>query len=273
MHLRTSILCTGLALLAPGTALGQDLASRIDAAPADATVRFTYAAKPGVCGNGDNISWNDDDEDEPHTRVRRNGRTYISSGRNRWMDGDCEVGPVRIELTRRNGDITRTRVRVGGDVRSNVTDLGMVSTRAAVDYILSDLIREDEERAAEPAPLAALLADSVEPWPLLLAAARDQDIRRDVRKSAVFWIGQAAADKATEGLESLVGDDDEDVEVRKSAVFALSQQNTGRSIETLMTIARENPEPEVRKSALFWLGQSDDPRVLSFFEEILLGRR
>jgi hypothetical protein len=28
-------------------------------------------------------------------------------------------------------------------------------------------------------------------------------------------------------------------------------------------------DPELRKTALFWLGQSEDPRALGLFEEIL----
>ncbi len=34
---------------------------------------------------------------------------------------------------------------------------------------------------------------------------------------------------------------------------------------------RDRPH-EVRKTAVFWLGRSDDPRVIGFFEEVLLGK-
>jgi hypothetical protein len=36
-----------------------------------------------------------------------------------------------------------------------------------------------------------------------------------------------------------------------------------------MRIARTNDDPELRKTALFWLGQSEDPRAVTLFEEIL----
>jgi len=32
---------------------------------------------------------------------------------------------------------------------------------------------------------------------------------------------------------------------------------------------RGNPDPELRRKAIFWLGQSDDPRALALFEEVL----
>ena len=34
-------------------------------------------------------------------------------------------------------------------------------------------------------------------------------------------------------------------------------------------LARTHRDPEVRKQAMFWLGQSNDPRALAFFEEVL----
>ncbi len=36
--------------------------------------------------------------------------------------------------------------------------------------------------------------------------------------------------------------------------------------------SREAAQAETRRSALFWLAQSEDPRVVPFLEEILVGR-
>jgi HEAT repeat protein len=52
-------------------------------------------------------------------------------------------------------------------------------------------------------------------------------------------------------------------------VFALSQRPRDEGVPALIRIARENPDPELRKKAIFWLGQSDDPRALALFEELL----
>jgi HEAT repeat protein len=57
--------------------------------------------------------------------------------------------------------------------------------------------------------------------------------------------------------------------VRKQAVFALSQRPSDEAVPALIRIARSNREPEIRRTALFWLGQSEDPRALGLFEEIL----
>ncbi len=40
----------------------------------------------------------------------------------------------------------------------------------------------------------------------------------------------------------------------------------------LIAVARTNRDSEIRKKALFWLGQSNDPRALDLFEELLTRR-
>ena len=115
----------------------------------------------------------------------------------------------------------------------------------------------------------AVLADSVSIWPDLLKIAKSDDITRKTRRSAVFWLGQAAGDAATKGLTDLVDDGNQDREVRESAVFALSQRPRDEGVPALIRIARENKDPDLRRKAIFWLGQSDDPRALSLFEELL----
>jgi HEAT repeat protein len=70
-------------------------------------------------------------------------------------------------------------------------------------------------------------------------------------------------------LDSIVRDARGDREVRQKAIFALSQRSNDEGVPALIRIARNNPDPELRKTALFWLGQSEDPRAVDLFEEIL----
>jgi hypothetical protein len=256
-------LFTGATLLAPVPSAAQSLAARVEAAPAAATVRFTFESRPGVCGNGENISVRSLSED---------GITVSSTraGRSGWMS-ECTEGPVQMELGRAGGRITSAAARVGGEPRTDGIDLGAVAPAVAVEYLLSvDVLGAAERRAADHMIFASTLA-AAESWPGLLRVARDQEVTAGARKSAVFWLAQAAGDKATAGLRSIVGDDAEELEVRKQAVFALSQIRSDGTIDTLIEIARTNPEPELRKNAMFWLGQSGNPRALAFFEEILRG--
>ncbi|HYU10245.1 MAG TPA: HEAT repeat domain-containing protein [Gemmatimonadales bacterium] len=241
----------------------QPLERRVAGAP-DGSVRFSFAAKPGVYGNGRNvISW-DCDKGNCHNQVDGNWNDHDD------RDAPCDSGPVRVALTKTSGRVTDLRVYVGGEWRatSSATDLGMVSTKDATTYLL-DLAQRDDSRAAEKAILPAMLADSAVIWPGLLKIAKDANISRKVRRSAVFWLGQAAGDAATKGLTDLVDDGNADREVRESAVFALSQRPKDEGVPALIRIAKQNRDPDLRRKAIFWLGQSDDPRALSLFEELL----
>ncbi|PYP17731.1 MAG: hypothetical protein DMD54_06785 [Gemmatimonadetes bacterium] len=254
-----------LLLLLAGTAQAQSLEKRIAAAP-DGSVRFSFSARPGVFGNGRNsISWGCDQGNCRHRQVDDNW----DSDDHDW-DAPCDSGPVRVALRKSSGRITNLRTYVGGEWRPNTsaTDLGVVGTKDATSYLLSVAARDDS-RVAENAIFPAVLADSVTIWPDLLKMAKDEKVSRKVRRSAVFWLGQAAGDAATRGLTDLVADGDQDHEVRESAVFALSQRPHEEGVPALIRIAKDNKDPDLRRKAIFWLGQSDDPRALSLFEELL----
>jgi HEAT repeat protein len=92
---------------------------------------------------------------------------------------------------------------------------------------------------------------------------------RDLRKQALFWIGQRAGKRSLEVLGNVVEKSDDDTEVQKQAVFAISQRPKDEAVPLLIKIARNHPKAEVRKQAMFWLGQTGDERALEFFKEIL----
>ncbi|HEV8177760.1 MAG TPA: HEAT repeat domain-containing protein [Gemmatimonadales bacterium] len=102
-----------------------------------------------------------------------------------------------------------------------------------------------------------------------LRLARAPKVSEDTRSKAVFWLSQAAGEAAGAALDSIVHDDRGDREIRKKAIFALSQRSNDEGVPVLIKIARANSDPELRKTALFWLGQSEDPRALDLFEELL----
>jgi hypothetical protein len=260
----TSIAGTALAVLAavasPLVASGQSIASRV-ARVSNGTVRMTFAAKPGICGSGNSIR---------HGNGNMNWGNRDESRDVEW-DSDCSVGPARVVLDRRNGELSDLRFYVGGRWRaasSDVVDLGNVSAHDAADYLIS-IAQSERGSMGSKAIFPATIADSAVIWPALLKLARDADVPRNTRTQSVFWLGQAAGDAATRGLNDLVVDNSVDREIREQAVFALSQRPREEGIPALINVARTNKDPEIRKKALFWLGQSNDPRALDLFEELL----
>lgn len=244
-------------------ALGaQSIADRVTRA-GNGSVRLTFATRPEICGNNGNFrrggDWNGN---------FGSGRT--SSRDVEWESG-CDYGPARLVLDKRDGEIVALRFYVGGRWRqpgSDVTDLGTVSAKGAADYLLS-LANTLPGKAGRDAIFPATVADSAEVWPGLVRLAKNEDRPRETRKQAVFWLGQAAGEAATSGLDSLSRDSSVDREVQKQVVFALSQRPRDEGIPVLLRVARTHRDPAVRRDAVFWLGQSNDPRAIALFEELL----
>src|SRR5436853_2843173 len=102
---------------------------------------------------------------------------------------------------------------------------------------------------------------------LIRVAETDSD--NELKKQALFWIGQRAGQRSLEVLGKTVDSDDADTDVQKQAVFAISQRPKDEAVPLLIKIAKTHAKPEVRKQAMFWLGQTGDPRALEFFKEVL----
>lgn len=101
----------------------------------------------------------------------------------------------------------------------------------------------------------------------LVALART-DARPKVRGEALFWLAQKAGVKAADAITQAIEQDPE-TEVKKRALLALSQMPKDEGVPLLIKVARTHANPAVRKQAMFWLGQSNDPRAIEFFAEIL----
>lgn len=251
--LKTAVTILALSAVFTTATTAQDLARRV-AAVKDGVVRLSFATQEGVCGNGDNISVHRGDKERDWT-------------------SDCKAGPALVQITKSGGTITRIKTHVGGRwlPRSDATDLGSVSPKEAVTLLLG--IAKSGGDAADDAIFPTVIADSVTVWPELLALAKNENATRKTRKSALFWVGQEAAEEVTKGLQEVAEDEKQESEVRKSAVFALSQRPNDQAVPALIKTARTAKDPQIRKSAVFWLGQSNDPRAVDFFEEVLAAKR
>ncbi len=244
---------TGLAVVLASPVTAQSLRSRIEGAP-DGLVRISYAGKPGICGSGE-------------------GSIHRRSSRDDGWERNCDDGPVRAALDLSGGQVRSVRTYVGGRwgaAPGRVTDLGPVSAAEAAAFFLA--LAEQGRSIRGDVILPAVLADSAEVWPGLLQVGRNPELPRETRRQAVFWLSQEAGEEATRGLADLAEDRSQDREVREQAVFALSQLSGNRGVPALIGVARNDGDPQIRRRAMFWLGQSEDPRALALFEELLAGR-
>ncbi len=145
--------------------------------------------------------------------------------------------------------------------------LGSARERRGYDT-LKRMVRDDPSDRVRDKVIFALSVSKVpESVDTMIAVARD-DRSTHVRGQALFWLGQKAGKAATQAITAAI-EDDPDTDIKKKAVFALSQLPKDQGVPLLIQVARTNKNPAVRKQAMFWLGQSNDPRALDFFEQIL----
>ena len=141
-----------------------------------------------------------------------------------------------------------------------------VSTHASLDY-LKGLSSSSSNRLANNALLAISRHDGVDATGTLISLAKF-DPSSHVRGQALFWLAQRADKQSASAITDAI-DNDPDTKVKRQAVFALSQLPKNESVPKLIEIARSQKNLEVRRQAFFWLGQSQDPRALAFFEDVL----
>lgn len=102
----------------------------------------------------------------------------------------------------------------------------------------------------------------------LLDIAKDSSYDEDVRKDAIFQLGQRRS-TTMDMLESVYAAAKGNDDVQKQVIFVYSQRSDPAAVDKLMDIAKHDPDIEMRKNALFWLGQRNDPRVRQFLLDLI----
>ncbi|MGH7638582.1 MAG: HEAT repeat domain-containing protein [Gemmatimonadaceae bacterium] len=237
----------------------QSLGSRI-AAAANGPVNFHFAARPGICGDGEHF-------------IRTGRSSYHGSFHSGRPMEPCIFGPVQVRVTLENGVAHRVQYWVGPLRQREGTNLGAVSATEAARWLMS-VAQRGSPSASAKAIMPAVLADSAVVWPALLEVAKDRDTRsRATRRDAMFWLSRFASGKVAGHDNDPLFEPDEnasaDEDVKMHAVFVLSQLPRQDGIPALLDLARTHPSWRVRSQAMFWLGQSADERALELFESVL----
>ena len=241
------------ACLLPRTSDAQSIASRVTSVR-DGKVRMSFASRDDICGWDNGISTRHSTSSRNRSSWSRNDSEDVS------YDEECSAGPARVVLTLRAGRVEKVRAYVGGRWRvpSDARDLGTVSAREAVDYLLA-VANADAGKGSENAIFPVTLADSVDIAPRLAAIGENESKSEDLRGQAIFWLGQTRTGAAGDLLRSLyrkIRNED----VKDKVIFAMSQQGSEESQNWLIDLASNSGESiEMRKKALFWAGQSRAP--------------
>ena len=139
----------------------------------------------------------------------------------------------------------------------------------ALKTFFVEMAENQPDELAEDALGVLGLVDGLVVWPELERFAGDRSRSGEFRSAALFWLSQETHRKVVSTLESVARADEDEIEVREAAVFALTQQTQADPVPILMDLVESTTDPDLIRTTLFWLAQEDDPRVLTFFGDLL----
>ena len=150
----------------------------------------------------------------------------------------------------------------GEDERAEALNaLMQMSAENAMPILKAVLAKKDECSAGlrEKAVFLVSQKRTSETEDILLEVVRN-DPSQEVKKKAVFWMGQVNTDRAAQALVTMLETSTVPEELREQAVFALMQQRSERGQVAVRRIAEDDRSPtELRGKAVFWLGQHRSP--------------
>lgn len=260
--MRHLILATAALAGVAADATAQSLTDRVANAQ-QPRVQFTFDARPEVCGNG---------------------RSFHQIAGNSWYgsysEGDrrepCVNGPVRVLLDRAGRDVISIATFVGPvpEAVPGVADLGLVGTREASDYLLG-IAERGQGHVSRDAIMPAVLADSVDVTPRLLAIARNQNAPRETRRSAISWVARPLDTRERNvreiatALAAIAADEDDNQPVRERALQSLARLEHGAGTTHLLDLARDARRSWLAREALSALNASGDPRARQYLREVV----
>jgi HEAT repeat protein len=101
-------------------------------------------------------------------------------------------------------------------------------------------------------------------------ADQEVDHEAEIKAMALHSLIMADPEKAIPYLSKVLQNrTPETAELRGQAVFILGQQESDETLDLMLDVVRNDPDPEVKAHAAFWLSQVDDPRAIDATIEIL----
>ena len=244
--------CVAGVIGSAGESSAQTLANRIASSSAR-SVQFSYAARPGVCGDG---------------------RSYISTGQNfvgsynsNTQLEPCQPGPVRVVLDLADRAVVGMRTYVGNDpAQAVVADLGTVPASEAADYLITVASRADG-RIGRDAIFAATLGNNAVPSSRLLDIARDTGRPLETRYAALSGLTRSnpqELDRISAAIVQMARNEDDAQRMRTHALSALSRLEGGAGVPPLIQLASGNSTSWIARESMRVLSKSGDPRARQF---------
>jgi HEAT repeat protein len=217
-------------------------------------------AVPIIKGDRQSCCWNNDSRGcflEPHnndqgvaiangTTVKLEGPTHLmvlfrvenrQVGKVRSFTPECELDAGGLPFTWLTGVSAPESIKLL---------LGIAKDTAA------GAARDQVRRADSALSAIALHADPAADAALEELVAQNQP--EQVRRQAIFWLGNARGQRGFEVVSRVVREDPSD-KIREHAIFALTQSKDPQALAVVVGVAHNDKSVRVRGQALFWLAQ------------------
>jgi len=178
---------------------------------------------------------------------------YGSVRDNLTLDGEAQIY-VSIE-SGKPGHIRALSPQCRVTSRREIRDLGVVSTDESLAWLESQ-VRLYARKAGDA--LAAIAIHRGSEALRYLSDLADSGPATEVRKDAIFWLGQVRIGESSGELERLMSRDD-NADIRQHAAFSLAQSAAPDRGAALIRQGHEDKDAEVRSQAWFWLAQTGLP--------------
>jgi HEAT repeat protein len=179
-----------------------------------------------------------------------------------WLGQTPGHHPMLEELARNEQEDLEVR-------KQAVFSIGISQDQSAMSTLERLYSTVNEREVKRQVIFGAFVNQDKEASADFLIKRAESDPDRELKKQALFWLGQKAGQRSMEVLGKTLENNDEDTDVQVQAVFAISRRPKEESIPNLIRLAKTHPKGAIRNQALFWLGQSGDERALEVFKEIL----
>jgi HEAT repeat protein len=237
-----------LTLLSPSVTI-----AGLDALDADGWYTWRFDAAEGApawcCFSGD--------FDEPASHAcNLDGRHQGYTSCDEPLPAD---GQVQLYARIKSGEPVRLRMlspHCVAESSAGISDLGTVDSGASFEWLRQwvDTGSGRRSRLSEDALAAIGMHRGEAPFRYLVDLA-EGGANDEVRKQAIFWLGQVRIAEAGPLIERLMGAEDS-ADIREHAGFVLSQSTYPGRIEALIRQGRGDRDADVRSQAWFWLAQT-----------------
>ncbi|MBD3236033.1 MAG: hypothetical protein GF330_04970 [Candidatus Eisenbacteria bacterium] len=145
---------------------------------------------------------------------------------------------------------------------------GLAPPRESRGAFLRTLLHECQEPALQETIVMAVGSHedaATREW--LQEVIATAELSPSVRERAFVWLGRDAHVRTEELIDLYARF--ASAEGRQHAIYVIAARADEAAVGFMLRIARDAPDPDLRRAAILWLAESDDPRAVTLFEELL----